>query len=349
MMPPVERGQVYVTVEKSRLSTPVIIATVFGLATIVFFILTIVIPGVMKDVADPKYCVQADWIRRDEQLICSPGSKKDYIGRLNETDVKYVKYYRMKKADMQDAVDRYHSWSGVTDLSKGALIFPITTSNEAQIDMRITCKGKCDSVRFSFIPMSTFHKCNKTGVFDESYNDWGWKYQDFTNPQVITEILSRTDNAYYICIANHFQESVLTWNMTIHYTGYDVSQKAKKLNCTGPECLVESLETSERIIMEYLDPQNKGPEIIPIYFKSVQGSYAGVVIFAIIFVLCTIGCGVICVLFILQKTGKLNFWKFGKKNVNIEYGDDNGNYEAPLVPGQGGVSISKVTIPNDEL
>jgi len=70
------------------------------------------------------------------------------------------------------------------------------------------------------------------------------------------------------------------------------------------------------------------------------------IIFAIIFCLITIGCGVVTVLFALQKLGKINLFK--RASVSFQK-EDSGSYEAPLVPGQGGVSISKVTVSNDEL
>jgi len=339
----VTKGQVYISVERTKKNDPLLIALVFGIATLVFLILTFVIPSVMKNVVDPKWCVESEWIRRDEQAICYPGTRKDYVSRLNLTDYPNVKLYRMLRTDLKKNVVRDHYWSGKLDLSKGPFIFPITTSYMAQVDVNATCTGKCDSVKLYFILEETFRKHNKTGEFVEA--DFSYRYKDFTSRQIISEMINRADS-YYLVISNGKQESVVDYTMKIHYTGFDVSENSKIVNCTEYECIIPDLQTTEAVIMEYLDPNNRGPEVIPIYLKSRKGTYAGVVIFAIIFLLCTLGCGTITVLSVLTKLGKINLFNKGQNQGG--YDGDSGSYEAPLVPGQGGVSISRVTIPNDD-
>jgi len=338
-----QTGEVYVHVERTRKNDPVIIASVFAVATIIFFLLAIIVPSALKNSADPKFCAATDWLRRDEQTICRPSSRNDYIAKIFSGQPSYLRYYRLLRSDLQDSIDRRHIWKGTVQLSQGPFIFPITSSNYAGFEIKANCsKGKCEDVKLYWIYRDNFHEANKSGVFDEDM--YGSRYQDFSTPIIYSGNIDGAE-CYYLVLANHNNEAQIDYEINVHYNAYDMA-KAKVTNCTSSECVFEDVDTSEVIVMEYIDPNNVGPVEFSMEFKSKQGSYAGVVIFAILFCIITVGCAVVTVLFILQKLGKINLLK--KAGVKVQT-EDSGSYEAPLVPGQGGVSISKVTVSNDEL
>jgi len=319
------RNDVYVSVKRTSggKADPVIVATVFAIGGIIFFILGIVIPSVMVNTAKPAVCAPTEWLHRDEQTICRPKEKTRYIAKTDSGVSKYVKYYRLKKDDLSRVVNRRHVWNGTLDLSKGAFSFPVTSSAGVTMYLTVKCsKGKCDTARIYWLYQEYFDKANKSGTFNEDM--YSYRQKDLTNPVTLTEKLD-TAVLYYVVISNLGQDAIVDYKLTIDYSVYNVDP-VDLVKCNSDQCQFDDVATNEVIIMEYLDPDEKGPACIGAEIKSEGKGYGGAVFFGILFMLLSLACFAVMVMFILHKMGKLDLYK---KKAAVASDDNTGSYEAP--------------------
>jgi len=290
----------------------------------------------MSDGAKPTVCAPTDALHRDEQTVCRPGTKNNYIAKVDSNAASFMKYYRVSRDDLSRTVTRVHVWDGVVDLSKGAYSFGITSSSRMSLTMKVRCtEGKCDTIKMYWLNKDSFDKANKSGTFDEDM--FGAQQSDFTSHKTFTESLDSSAVSYLV-FANKNQASVIDYNLTISYVVFDTSSFTP-VACTNDECSFEDVTTSEAIVMEYIDTEEKGPEYVGAEIKSEQKSVAGAVFIGIVFMALSLGCLVFFILFVLQALGKISLYT--KKPIQKQEGKDNSRYEAPDIAGDKAVRVSE--------
>jgi len=298
---------------RKKKTDPVILAAVVALGFIILTVLACVVPILMIDSAKSVACAPTDWLHRDEQTVCNPKNKKTYIAKVDSNASTLVKYYRLNKDDMSKTKIRTHNWHDRVDLSKGAYIFPITSSAGIKFDMNVTCiDGKCDTIKMWWLSQESFDNANKSGSFDESTPDP--VQSDFSSPKSFTQTVDAS-SLQYLVFGNQKQASMLEYSITIDYTVYDMSS-INPIECDKAECAFDSVATSEAIVMEYIDNDEKGPDYIAAEIKSEQGSIGGAVFVCVLFAVLAIGCFIFFILFLLQAFGKVSLYK--KKFVGTQ-------------------------------
>jgi len=325
------RGEVYTTttVIHGYRVDPAIVATVFGVASVVFLILAIVVPAFMVKNAQPVICAPTDVLFRNAQTVCRPPKARTYIGLTESKAAPYVKYYRMKQSAIGTTRERVHNYVATADLAQGPMIIPVMSSAGAVINLDVHCvSGKCDSVKLYWLNKVYFDEANETGTFDE--NLYGWRKSDFSQRFIFYENLGMS-TCIYLVFANKNEPAKISVDGTMTYTVYNMNQM-EPIDCKKEECVFEKMETNEIIVMDYVDNEGKSPEKVYAQINSVAESYVGAVIFAIIFGLLCLAALAVLILFVLQKLGKISLFKGQASSVPTTTTDDDSlRYEAPQI------------------
>jgi len=311
------------------------VATVFAIGGIIFFILGVAVSSVMVNTAKPVACAPTEVLRRDEQTLCRPSTKKDYIAKTDSNAVSFINYYRLTRSRLSNTVHRVRAWNGTVDLSKGAYSFPVTSSVGMKLTVNVKCdSGKCETVKVFWLRHDYFNNANKSGTFNEGM--YSCRQRDLSKPLLITEMLDESI-LYYLVFGNQNDPAILQYSITIDYTVYSLNE-LDRVNCSKQDCEFRDVGTDEIIVMDYIDTNNKGPAVIGAEIKSAASSYGGAVFFGILFVFLSLACFAVCVLFILHKTGKINLYR--KKAALDTSGSTGGSYKAPEVAAEDTVRVS---------
>jgi len=326
------KREVYETTVFGYRLDPVVVATVFGVASVLFFILAIVVPFFMAKEAKPVVCAPTAWLYRDSQTVCRPTKDRTYIATADSKAVPYIKYYRLKKNGLGLLSERTHRYKNRTlDLSNGPVPFAVMSSAGATIQMNARClSGKCENVRIYWLAKEYFDQANETGTYDEGM--YSYRFSDLTRPILLEESVGLS-SCYYLIFGSRNEPVKLSYDVTYTYTVYDMKQNVP-IDCKKEECVFDDMTTEEAIVMDYVDAQNSGPEQTSAQINSVAESYAAATFVAILFLVLTLICLAVLVIFILQKLGKINLFKNkGAQSVSVE-DDSNGydpRYEAPSI------------------
>ena len=299
---------------------PMLMTIVFGVAGAIFLILAFTVPAVMAANDPGNQCGPANFLNREEQQICSTPRKDTYFARAQPSGAKFLKTYRVKWSDLKEAVHRIRTWVLKGDLSKGPIVFPITTPISVFYDMSINCTGdKCDSVKMYLLDSSYWKKANKKGYFNE--NQYGYVINNFIEPKVYnSRIDSRSTN--YLVFANNNLSSYVTCVLNLDYSVYDMSKAKVYPLDNETKCEFDDVQEGEVIMQEYADRNDQGPAMINVTINGTWTRTPTVIALAIVFTLLAIILLGISIMFMLFMCGKLgDFGKvIGKKFQEREFG-----------------------------
>jgi len=301
------RDQVLVSVRRTADGKfdPMLMAIVFGVCGVIFFILLLTVPAAMAANDPGPLCGYATTLHRDEQQVCDPQRKDTYISEAQKEAAKFVKTYRLKNSDLTqiDGLHRFRTWSMKGNLVNGPLVFPITCSLGVFFDMNITCKGdKCETVKMYFLRYDYWKNANKHGEFDEGL--YSWKLKDFQNPQNWNSRLD-TWTTYYLVFSNSKLDSTISYDIHLDYSVYNLKKfKAYSLNDKN-QVSFDDVTTSEFIVQDYVDDDNKAPKTINATISGTKTRTPTIIALVIVFFILFIFFTAVAIMFVLFMFGKL--------------------------------------------
>jgi len=335
------RDQVLVSVRRTADGKfdPMLMTIVFGTAGVIFLILLFVVPAIMVANDPGTLCGPAETLHRSEQQVCSPPRTDTYISETQKESSKFVKTYRFNRADLSttDSVHRFRTWSLKGNLVNGPLVFPITCSLSVFFEMNISCTGdKCDSVKMYFLRYDYWKEANKHGSFDEGLYSWKLKgFMDIQNWQ------SRLDTAttYFLVFSNTNLDSTIAYDIHLDYQVYDLRKLKAYTMDDKYQCSFDDVLTSELIVQEYVDDDNKAPKTVNATISGTKNRTPTIVALAIIFAICAILFLGIAIVFILFMFGKLGHFGqvIGRKFQEREFGFTSNFSDGGPVAGSGPV------------
>jgi len=324
------RGEASVSVRRVTVGgklDPVMLAVVFGIATAVFLLLTIIVPAVMVANNEEEFCTPSQILRRQEQQICRPPEKNEYTVKVDKNVYKLVKNYRVKSSDLVHTYRRTHDETGTANLGKGHMAFPMTSSYSVSFTISLECEGDgCDQAKVWYLSKANYKKATAKGKFDTTM--FTQKVNSLKTPQTYNNQFEGSD-MYYVVVANGRKDATVNYHFIVYYDVYDMSTINTKnipLNDKG-EYEHSDVQTDERIIIDYAD--ESGPMLINATVGNEE-SKSGVIFFVcILFIILTLGCLAVTVVLVLFIFGKLG--KFGEKVGKRFQEQDAGQYQPPEV------------------
>jgi len=334
------RGEVFVSVKHSdRKVDPVVLAVIFGIGGIIFFVLAIVVPVVMTASSLDDLCGPAEALHRGEQQVCSVSVAHDYIAKADKNGAAYVKNYRVPKTDLRNTTHRIRQWEGQANLADGKLAFPLTASKSLRFTLNASCTGSsCDTVKMYYLATYQYRKATADSDFDEGM--YNFKLQGLTGNITSYTNLIETSETNFIVFSNKKKDATVSYSITVDYVVYDLgSAKVVSLDDDN-EYVFDDCDSSEAIVMEYMDDENKGPDMVDATISQYTSRVAGAVLLGILFGLLAVACfgvTVICILFLLGKLGK-----FGEKVGKKLKAKTSSSYAAPEMAAEEALKVSVI-------
>jgi len=342
------RGEGFVSMKRGggMKLDPLMLAVIFGIGGVIFLILTIVVPAVMISNAEDELCGPTDVLRRSEQQLCSPSVENDYTLRADSKGKKFVKSYRVKRADLRQMPKTVRNmvYDGSANLALGTLALPLTGTNAVSFVMSFSCEGSfCNTAKLWWLSSASYKKATAKGSFDESmYNH---KMDDLTKPKTFQNGFDGSDT-YYFVFSNSKQDSTITYNISAKYTVYDLKDvKYTAFDSKKDELVFKDVATDESIVMEYMDTTFSGPAMIDATIAAEESNTGLVVFLTLLFIILTLGCFAVTIVLLLIMFGKLG--RFGEKVGKKFAEQDSGSYMAPEVA-EDTVQITREVVYTDE-
>jgi len=341
------RGEVFISVKRSghgRLD-PLVLAVVFGIGGLIFLVLTIVVPAVISANNKNIVCTSAESLRHGEQQVCFVGEKGNFLAKVDEDATSLVTNYRMPKDKLGQILADHHvyHYEKKANLKDGPLVFPMTSSFSFSFTADASCTGDwCRSVGMYNLGYDSYKKATAKGKFDEKM--YSPVFTGLNQNSTIYKYGNVEFSAYYLVFANGDQDAVVFLNITIDYLTYNFKGAAERDEIKATRfgdkntIVFDDVQTSEIIVMEYLDEEQKGPEIINATITKYRPKAGLIAFLAIVFSLLTLACFAMTVIFVLAMFGKLP-GKLGAK-VQQKVQQSESSYQAPEAAAEDALNAS---------
>jgi len=342
------RGEVFISVKRSghgRLD-PLVLAVVFGIGGLIFLVLTIVVPAVISANNKNIVCTSAEFLRPGEQQVCYVNAKGDFVAKVDEEASSLVTNYRMPKENLGKIVTghRVYHYESKANLKNGPLVFPITSSFRVNFTAFASCTGDwCRSVGMYNLAYENYKKATAKGKFDEKY--YSPIFTGLNQNGTVYRYGNVEYSAYYLVFANGNQEATVSLVVDIDYSAHDLRGAAERDEIKATpfgdknRIVFDDVQTNEIIVMEYLDDEHKGPELINATITKYRPKAGLIAFLAILFSLLTIACFAMTVIFVLAMFGKLP-GKLGAKVQQKVQKSESSYYQAPDVAAEDALNAS---------